>query len=72
MSDLRDSGEIEEHSDLVAFLYRGDYYDRDNPAIKGMAEFIIAKQRNGDNVVVPMEFKYYCGKFYDAPGGPIA
>lgn len=46
LSDLRESGSQEQDSDLVAFLYREDYYDKDTDQ-KNIAEIIIAKQRNG-------------------------
>jgi replicative DNA helicase len=46
LSDLRESGQIEQDADVVAFVYREDYYD---PATdkKGITEVILAKQRNG-------------------------
>ena len=49
LSDLRDSGSIEQDADLVMFLYREEYYERDetDDSNKGVAEVIVAKHRNG-------------------------
>ncbi len=62
MSDLRDSGSIEQDADLVIFLYREEYYKKDS-AKKNVAEAIIAKQRNGPVGNVEMAFLKEYGKF---------
>ena len=47
LSDLRESGSIEQDADVVAFIHREEYYDRNNQELQGKAELIVAKQRNG-------------------------
>lgn len=47
LSDLRDSGAIEQDADIVCFLFRQEYYEPENTEVKGKAEVIIAKHRNG-------------------------
>lgn len=47
LSDLRESGAIEQDADVVAFVFREEYYNPENPDLKGLAEVIVAKHRNG-------------------------
>jgi replicative DNA helicase len=56
LSDLRESGSIEQDADVVMFLYRPEYYDRNNPELEGKAKLIIAKQRNGPTDTIQMAF----------------
>ena len=48
LTDLRDSGSIEQDADLVLMLHRPEYYDKENDSLKGLAECIVAKNRNGE------------------------
>ncbi|WP_420319393.1 replicative DNA helicase [Gorillibacterium massiliense] len=62
MSDLRESGSIEQDADIVAFLYRDDYYDKESEK-KNIIEIIIAKQRNGPVGTVELAFLKNYNKF---------
>lgn len=62
MSDLRESGSIEQDADIVAFLYRDDYYDKETEK-KNIIEIIIAKQRNGPVGTVELAFLKNYNKF---------
>lgn len=60
LSDLRESGSIEQDADVVALIHREAYYNRDNPALEHKATLIIAKQRNGPVGEIDLNF---LGKF---------
>ena len=62
MSDIRESGSIEQDADIVAFLYRDDYYDKESEN-KNIIEIIIAKQRNGPTGTVELAFIKEFNKF---------
>jgi len=63
LSDLRESGAIEQDADVVIFIYRPDYYHPDDEALKGLAEVSVAKQRNGPLGVVPLVFMREYARF---------
>lgn len=73
LSDLRESGSIEQDADIIMMLYRDDYYERDNPEHRGNAEVIIGKQRNGPTGTVKLKWQPEFGLFKDnieERGGP--
>ena len=69
LSDLRESGSIEQDADIVSFIYRPEYYkiteDEDGRSLKGVAEVIIAKHRNGALDTVRLKFIDKYAKFED-------
>jgi replicative DNA helicase len=63
LSDLRDSGAIEQDADLVGFIFRPEVYKPERQDLRGQAELILAKQRNGPTGVVKMVFLKHCTRF---------
>ncbi|MBI3538964.1 MAG: replicative DNA helicase [Candidatus Eisenbacteria bacterium] len=63
LSDLRDSGSVEQDSDVVMFVFREEYYKPDDPSLKGKATIIIGKQRNGPTGDVTLTFLREFTKF---------
>jgi replicative DNA helicase len=57
LSDLRDSGEVEQDADLVIFIYRDEYYNKETSTRPGEADLLIAKHRNGGLGDVPLTFQ---------------
>jgi replicative DNA helicase len=69
LADLRESGAIEQDADTIIFIYRDEYYNRETTSDKGMAELIIAKQRNGPTGTVKVRFVANYTRFDNlAPG----
>src|SRR5437879_9432871 len=72
LSDLRESGNLEQDADLVMFIYRDDYYEKESSERPGEADLIIAKHRNGatDDIVLTFQQEYprfmnYAGQRYE-------
>lgn len=65
LSDLRESGSLEQDADMVMFLYRDEYYNRDESDNKNIAELIIAKNRNGPTTSIHVQFQKNIMRFGD-------
>ena len=68
LSDLRESGSIEQDADLVFFVYRDEYYNGEESDQQGLAELILAKHRNGPTDSVKLSFLRRYAKFADLAG----
>ena len=65
LSDLRESGSIEQDADLVFFIYRDEYYNPEETDQQGLAEIILAKHRNGPTGTEKLSFLKRYAKFAD-------
>ena len=67
LSDLRESGAIEQDADIVMFIYREDYYFREESKKPGIAEIIIGKNRHGPTGYIDLKFEKHITRFEDLP-----
>ena len=65
LSDLRDSGALEQDADVVIFIYRDEYYHPDTTPQPGIAEIIVAKSRDGPTGMALLAFEGRCVRFRD-------
>ncbi len=64
LSDLRESGAVEQDADIVILLHRDDYYDKTSPRA-GEADFIVAKHRNGPTDTITVASQLHLSRFVD-------
>lgn len=72
LSDLRESGQIEQEADVVLFLYRDEYYRREHSDSPGLVEIIVAKQRGGATGTVEARFIKHLTRFEDISAEEVA
>lgn len=63
LSDLKETGSLEEDADVVLFIHRAEQYKRDDPSLHGLADLIVGKQRNGPVGKIAMTFTKACASF---------
>src|SRR5206468_6833895 len=71
LADLRESGSIEQDADVVAFIFREEVYKPDDPELDGIAEIIIAKQRNGPTGKIRLAFIKRSTRFESMAAGGL-
>jgi replicative DNA helicase len=75
LSDLRESGSLEQDADIVSFLFRPEYYDmmqdENGHSTEGLGEYIVAKQRNGSIGIAKMQFHPSIMKYTDMANMPF-
>ena len=68
LADLKETGSLEEDADVVLFVHRPEQYNRQDESLRGVAEFIIGKQRNGPTGKLNMVFLHQFQKFEERAG----
>lgn len=66
LADLKETGSLEEDADVVLFIHRPEQYNRQDPALRGQAEFIVGKQRNGPTGKLKMVFEHSYQRFVES------
>ena len=68
LADLKETGSLEEDADVVLFIHRPEQYNRQDQSLRGAAEFIIGKQRNGPTGKLNMRFQHEYQRFVSCIG----